>query len=233
MQQGSAGQVSPDGRFYWNGAEWVSAISADGRWRWTPTGWEANAASAGVLPSTVHPFESPANRALLVTASLGVVIFAYLLLTAGDALALAGSTSSKPKQFGLADLFQAVGALLFLLALGATIVLFCRWIHRAYRNLPTLGPTAPRFTAGWAVGWWFVPLFNIFRPFQVMRDLWQGSSTTTHPLGLRYAWWGLWLISNGVDNLLLRPSLSGGSNPVLDLFASCSTSPPPFSRSSL
>ena len=34
-----AGQLSPDGKFYWDGQQWVSSISPDGRHRWNGTQW--------------------------------------------------------------------------------------------------------------------------------------------------------------------------------------------------
>ena len=36
-------KFSDDGLWYWDGAQWLSAISADGAWKWTEAGWAANA----------------------------------------------------------------------------------------------------------------------------------------------------------------------------------------------
>ena len=33
--------LSGDGRWWWDGRRWISAISTDGRWRWTGDTWEA------------------------------------------------------------------------------------------------------------------------------------------------------------------------------------------------
>ena len=38
-------KFSDDGRWYWDGAQWLSAISADGAWKWTEAGWVANSPS--------------------------------------------------------------------------------------------------------------------------------------------------------------------------------------------
>jgi len=35
----SAPVFSQDGRWYWDGRQWISAISPDGRYRWTGTTW--------------------------------------------------------------------------------------------------------------------------------------------------------------------------------------------------
>ena len=34
------GRISPDGLWWWDGAQWRSAISPDGRWRWNGQAWE-------------------------------------------------------------------------------------------------------------------------------------------------------------------------------------------------
>ncbi len=34
-------QVSPDGKFYWDGERWVATLSDDQRWKWDGTKWVA------------------------------------------------------------------------------------------------------------------------------------------------------------------------------------------------
>jgi len=60
---------------------------------------------------------------------------------------------------------------LFIVAL----VLFLRWVHLSYCNLRELGTRDLRFTPGWAVGYWFVPVLNIWRPAEVLGDLWRAT----------------------------------------------------------
>jgi hypothetical protein len=229
MQQAAAGQVSPDGHYYWNGAEWVSAASADGLWRWNGTGWEAMPSQpAGLLNSpppalgsqasvTLTPFASPAPRALLVTISFGFLLLGYGIEIVGDGLALAGLSSPKADQFGPADIVLAISGLLDIAGFVATVVLFSMWVHRAYRNLPALGAAGLKYTPGWAVGWWFVPILNIWRPYLVMRDLWRHSAPMARSWTLLKVWWAMWLISNYLDNIVFRLTLQGQSNIVADM----------------
>ena len=86
-------------------------------------------------------------------------------------------------------------------------IVFLVWIHRAHRNLPSLHAADLRFTPGWAVGWFFVPIMSLFRPYQVASEIWRASeakedttdgtswkSVATSPIvGW---WWALFLISN-------------------------------------
>lgn len=62
--------------------------------------------------------------------------------------------------------------IILLTGLGRIIggVLVVLWMRRAYYNLEVLGaPT--EFSDGWAVGAWFIPLLNLVRPYQIMREL--------------------------------------------------------------
>lgn len=81
---------------------------------------------------------------------------------------------------------------------------FCLWIHRASQNLRSLGHEGQRFSPAWAVGWWFVPVMWFFRPYQVMREIWQGSypppanddekhGWRNHPVTTLLGWW--WALS--------------------------------------
>jgi hypothetical protein len=107
---------------------------------------------------------------------------------------------------GFIGLFQI---LLYL----ATVIFFLVWLFRIYKNLDLLESGYREFTAGWAVGWWFVPFANLVKPFQVVREAWcesdpiieQGpqflsSSLDSAPpyIGL---WWGFWIASNIFANL--------------------------------
>ena len=46
-----------------------------------------------------------------------------------------------------------------------TAVVFLVWFYRANRNLRALGGSELRFTPGWAVVWWFIPIANLFVPY--------------------------------------------------------------------
>jgi len=46
------------------------------------------------------------------------------------------------------------------------------WFHRAYRNLARRGFQL-RFGTGWAIGSWFIPVFNWIRPKSIANDLYR------------------------------------------------------------
>src|SRR4051812_38912574 len=66
----------------------------------------------------------------------------------------------------LGDLLELVQLALFI----ATVVTFLRWLHRAVRLAGTIDADVG-VTPGWAVGYWFVPFLNLYRPYQVVNHL--------------------------------------------------------------
>ena len=72
------------------------------------------------------------------------------------------------------------------------------WCHRVYRNLPALGAQSLRFSPGWAAGAWFVPVLWMWRPYEVLREVWQHSRPREESWTLLKIYWAAWLIANWV-----------------------------------
>jgi len=75
-----------------------------------------------------------------------------------------------------------------------TAACFITWMYLEYRRAERAG-TVTRFETGWAIGAWFVPIWNWFRPFQVMEDVWGATAGRTRSRVLPGAWWGFSLAS--------------------------------------
>lgn len=96
--------------------------------------------------------------------------------------------------------------------LGATViflisVVFVRmWIHRAHANLFDAGLDGLEFTPGWSVGWFFIPIMNLFKPFGAMRELWNRSHgdddgyNASSPSEV-VAWWGCYIVGNILSSI--------------------------------
>lgn len=74
------------------------------------------------------------------------------------------------------------------------------WKYRTNKNCHGFGTKGMRFTPGWAVGWHFVPFMNIFRPYQVMQEIWKVSTdpmTWQNQRGSTLVkwWWFSFLVS--------------------------------------
>lgn len=103
-------------------------------------------------------------------------------------------------------------------------VTFIQWFRRAYFNLHSLS-NGLKYSEGWAAGAWFVPILNLFRPYQIMRELFDESSRVISekmggfqpkPYLLNInLWWGLWIFSNVMSNIAFR--LMPGTGSIEDL----------------
>ena len=171
----------------------------------------------GIVEDAVWPDGSPALDAY--EALDGRSRWARLLVGGAAALALIAAPLNLHRADAI-DTFLATGdfrdlersddwfAILALpsAAVGiAAIVLFLVWFARAYRNLPALGIRRLRFTPGWAVGAWFVPFLNLWRPKSIANDIWKGSDPdlpwptadwrNARVAPLVHWWWGIYLAS--------------------------------------
>lgn len=97
---------------------------------------------------------------------------------------------------------QPLTGLLPIVVFVPTGVIWLIWLHRAFSNLRLMGEVKTKFTANSAVQYWFLPLFNLFRPYQVMRELWVRSAdhhagaAVPHrsPPLLLPSWWAICLL---------------------------------------
>ena len=53
--------------------------------------------------------------------------------------------------------------------------LILRWIHRANYNARQLGAENMKFTPWRSIGYYFLPIFNLWRPYQAMKEIWKAS----------------------------------------------------------
>jgi hypothetical protein len=78
-------------------------------------------------------------------------------------------------------------AAVYLISLAASGLAWLMWQHRAHRRLRELGIQDLEFTPGWGVGWWFVPVANLFMPYKAVKELWRAgdlpSGTTVESCG--------------------------------------------------
>jgi hypothetical protein len=93
-----------------------------------------------------------------------------------------------------------------------TAIVFGCWIVRANKNVRSFGASDLPITPGWALGYFFVPFINLWRPYQAMRDLWRASRNpaawqTVAPNTVLPLWWILWLTMNMIGQMSFHLSL--------------------------
>lgn len=67
---------------------------------------------------------------------------------------------------------SAIARINFILILASSVV-FLVWVYRAYDNLTKLNINTLNYTPGWAVGYWFVPILSLYKPYSVMKEIWE------------------------------------------------------------
>ena len=96
---------------------------------------------------------------------------------------------------------------LFWMVSVVVVIVFLVWQNRVLENLSVLC-LQRRFSTTWALWSWFIPIINLFKPYQAMKEIWEGS----HPQSLHLDdghwqsvpvrvsrlfgfWWAFWLIT--------------------------------------
>ena len=89
-----------------------------------------------------------------------------------------------------------------------SVIFVGRVTFRAMKNLHTVGSKHPEMSPGWAVGWYFVPIANLWQPAQGMSQIYNGTYDAVGeatPAGSRIAiWWTCWILTNISANVALR-----------------------------
>jgi hypothetical protein len=150
---------------------------------------------------------------VLVVTGLGLLAAAsgymqYTLLNK-----MAEGTSYSMAEADSNDQRELVIALLHSVAWIISAVTFIMWFRRAYYNMHQRDALVS-YSEGWAAGAWFVPILNLFRPVQIMLELYREAKRILtegeHPLAAKVSstlipiWWSLHIIHNVVSQIGTR-----------------------------
>lgn len=157
-----------------------------------------------------------------IAISLAAVLSGYLeyQVLAGFRDSLFASEEAAISAAEASDARQGVVGILQVLVYIVSGFLILRWIHRANWNARALGAHGMRFTPGWSIGWYFIPVFNLWKPYQAMKEIWKASHAPSdwqqHSVpSLLGNWWGLWLLTSMLSNASMRMSLRADDIPDL------------------
>jgi hypothetical protein len=115
------------------------------------------------------------------------------------------------------DLREMIVGIVYTAAYLVSVVLFILWFRGAYYNLHTKLDYLS-YSEGWAAGAWFVPIINLYKPYKIMKELYEetkiqlGRNRIAHDgelnLNLPGIWWTLWILNNFVAQIAMRISLN-------------------------
>lgn len=164
-------------------------------------------------------FRPNADRAQLAITFIWITLgfrlldafFQYNLITKLQDFSFLNYSEEKMNSLESAENISRIVELLGLAVYIASGIIFIRWFRRAYHNLTNFSMTS--HSNGWAAGGWFVPILSWFRPYQIMKELFENTTeylkgrganvedNTSTAIGI---WWALWIVSNLTDNIAAR-----------------------------
>ena len=128
---------------------------------------------------------------------------------------VSGDMFPGPEIFRVASRQQGL-AVLFLIFFVISMVTFILWFRRAYYNLNLL-IDGTAHNESWAAGAWFVPIIGLYRPYEIMKELYVKSETYLKEHSPDYIpwlktsnvgwWWGFWMLSNVIGQISIRLTL--------------------------
>lgn len=118
------------------------------------------------------------------------------------------------------DTREQIIGILYMIGFIISAVTFIRWFRRAYYNLHQninyLG-----HSENWAAISWFIPFVNLYRPFQIMREIYLESKELLIKKGIGINqkfnslilgfWWTLWIINNLIGQYVFRATMNAES----------------------
>lgn len=111
------------------------------------------------------------------------------------------------------DLRQGIIGIIFLVVIVISGFLILRWIHRANYNARQLGAENMKFSPGWSIGYYFIPILALWKPYQAMKEIWKASKEPSNwesqeTSGILPLWWTLWLVSSVLGQAIFRLSMN-------------------------
>lgn len=128
-----------------------------------------------------------------------------------------GTRTADPSLISSLEFWDGFSKLVFLTAIGVGIGLV-KWLNACYRFArESIGATGFK-NEGWTILGWIVPIFNLFKPYQIIKELYKAGGTEyKNPdewskeatSGALLAWWVLWAITHIVGWILSKQMLQG------------------------
>lgn len=101
---------------------------------------------------------------------------------------------------------------LYSFVLMGTGLTFALWIYQANKNCRALGAKSMQFTPGWCIGWFLIPVLQMWMPYKAIKEIWKSSSDANHwamvdSSAVMKLWWFCYLLSGLFECLAVRAML--------------------------
>jgi hypothetical protein len=122
----------------------------------------------------------------------------WLAATAGEVESGTLGTAAASTVVDVVTGWEAVNLFVTLFAAAS----FVAWQSRAVANVPWLGGGTPPISPGWAIGWWLIPIADLFMPYRSIADLERRTAIGAPRTALVAAWWLLFIGGNLADRVI-------------------------------
>lgn len=122
--------------------------------------------------------------------------------------------SANATKFSTFETVQQIVSAIFAIISLATVVCFAIWVNKTCKNAwlfrpgRLFRPGGLEITPGWAVGWYFIPIASLWKPYQSMREIRDASCQPGELARLLPWWWALWLTFNILNYVSSRLVMS-------------------------
>jgi hypothetical protein len=170
----------------------------------------------------IRPNEKRARTAILmiwVVLALEIISFLSSYLQYDLLISLSSGSSISNSEINANDIRERIIVILYFGVYLTSCITFIRWFRRAYFNLQ-LKTDYLSSSDNWVALSWFIPFICLYKPYQIMKEMYtktneilfeetnQTKAITTSYLGW---WWGLWIISNIIGQVVFRTTLNNDS----------------------
>lgn len=166
----------------------------------------------------------PYNLGMLTMWSIGLawvyvacnVILIVLGIVAPDLMLSLGNDDAPPPGASFTTLMAMAGVFIaFGVAAIACYIVSAVWLYRASANAQAIDPDPDRMRPGWALGWFAIPIANLWMPFRAVKQCWNSSIHGPGALGAAAPgffaiWWSCWIGADILAVLSYRMSSQPG-----------------------
>jgi hypothetical protein len=168
------------------------------------TGFEPPSGGPGLWRA--HAYEDQQRKVTFVGIALALFALALLGAIASNLLELSFLEEARAGRVTEAqgeanDQRQLAVVALWWLAYLACVIAISSFLHRANKNARALAGDEAllEYTPGWTVGWFFVPLLNLWKPFRAVQEMFAVSRPRGD--GIVGIWWASWIAMSVVGRV--------------------------------
>jgi hypothetical protein len=170
----------------------------------------------------IRPNEKRAKTAILmiwIVLALEIISFFSSYLQHDLLTTVSSGSSISNSEINANDIRERIIGILYFGIYLTSCITFIRWFRRAYFNLQ-LKTDYLSSSDNWVALSWFIPFICLYKPYQIMKEMYtktneilfeetnQTKAITTSYLGW---WWGLWITSNIIGQVVFRTTLNNDS----------------------